>query len=643
MDYNSIMNLLEEQKKDVQLSTKLYRYTGLIQAIEFFSQKLNLDQIVDAAFDFVNELLTLEKSAAFILQGNSYVLKKLKGHDSETTVIRDGSGLRDLALLHGTILYERSGLEKYLDKAILDEYEVTAVVPLIVDNALYGFILVSKKAAGEMNHDDYIISEALMRLINNALENFRRYEELQKSHRELDEKVFNLFAINQSSKVLLSELNLDVLYNLSVDVFSELTQSSITGFVLYDEKSEKYVLKAFKDVLFGEPDAEVAITQEKIARVDMNKIIIDTSSEKDAAYFNSLFKEGLEAMKPLKAQYIVLLLKNGKILGMVSLGATTTGREYKRSIFELIESLASATYIALSNAQLFRQVNDQKKIIQNKLKKLTSLNSLMKNINSSLKIDTLLSLTLKTLEVSFDVEKGLIALYDQENGVFQITDLLHVETEVKVIKPNENWKKVFEGDLVFDASEAGIATYLDKSFCSDAGAGAGILIAPIYLDRVDVEILGVIILFKYGKVPIHDEENMLTVETIAGHIAPVMSNLLTIEEQKRFSLPNYIELFKRDLKNAIAETLELSSSLTVLQVNDDRDFVFRGNQLIEKLRTAYPMVYPFTNNNIFILYTGEEAQEKEIMQLAGMEKIEVRGYTLGNDFHNFQEFFKLFQ
>ena len=66
---------------------------------------------------------------------------------------------------------------------------------------------------------------------------------MQNAKSELDEKVFNLFAINQSSKVLLSELDLSVLYNLSIDVFSELTQSALTSFFLYDEKEKTMSLE----------------------------------------------------------------------------------------------------------------------------------------------------------------------------------------------------------------------------------------------------------------------------------------------------------------------------------------------------------------------------------------------------------------
>ncbi|MCX7922770.1 MAG: GAF domain-containing protein [Clostridia bacterium] len=643
MEFQSILNRIEEQKKDELLSAKLFRYTGLIQAIEFFSQKLNFDQIMEAAFDFVNELLTLEKSAMFISQGNSFMVKKLKGHDGEIMHIKNSNELQNLAKFYGTLIYGKEQLAKFFDENILEVYNVTSVIPLIIDNNLYGFIFISNKTVGDMNSDDYIISESLMKLINNSLENYKRYEELQKANRELDEKIFTLFAINQSSKALLSELSLDVLFNLSVDVFSELTQSAMTGFVLYDEKSETYVLKAFKDIFYKESDVYVNLTSNKLARVDINKIIIDVSVESDVLYFNSIFKEGIEPVRSLKPLYIVLLVKNAKILGFVTLGQSVTDREYKKSIFELIESLASATYIALSNAQLFKQVSEQKKIIQSKLDKLISLNNLMKNINSSTKVDTLLDLTLKTLDISFDVEKALIGIYDKETEAFKITNKMNIETNINIIKPNEHWKKVFEGDTVYDAVEEGPLKYIEKALYDDVGASSGILIVPIYIDRIEIDMLGVMVIFKLRKRPISDQENILTMETIAGHISPVLSNLFTIEEQLRFLLPNYIELFKKDLKNDVQSAIECATDLQVIQVIDSRDFVFRGNAVIDKLKDNYLKVYPFTSNNIFIISDViDEGIESTIKRITGLNDVKVESMVLGKEFNNFQEFFTLF-
>ncbi|MCX8128911.1 MAG: GAF domain-containing protein [Clostridia bacterium] len=641
MEYNSILDRIEEQKKDL-LSAKLFRYAGLIQAIEFFSQKLNFDQILDAGFDFVNELLTVEHSAVFVLQGNSYILRKLKGYENGAAIVKNNEKLENFAVLHGGILHDREHLERFFEGDILSKYNVSVVIPLIMDNVLFGFIFIDNKMVGQLNEEDYIISEALMKLLNNALENYKRYEELQKANKELDEKIFNLFAINQSSKALLSELSLDVLYNLSVDVFSELTQNSITGFVLFDEKSEKFILKAFKDIYYNDIDSNTGLTLNKKARVDTNRVIINTSEKRDVLYFNSLFTEGIDGLKALKVHYIILLIKNGKILGFVTLGQSVTGVEYKTGMFELIESLASATYIALSNAQLFKQVNEQKKIIQSKLEKLTSLNDLMKNINSSSSVQTLIELTLRTFEISFLVDKALIALFDKEKGSFHVEKTLNISTKKREIKLTDSWKRVMEGDTVYEAREDGVLKYIDKALIEDIGDSSGILIIPIYLDRLEIELLGVLIFFKYKKTAINDEENILTMETVAGHIAPVLSNLFTIEEQKRFLLPNYIEMFKKDLKESISEALEFSLDLEVLQVVDTRKFVFKGNTIVGKLETAFKKVYPFSNNDIFIICSDDKDIGKKLKKIASSNDINVKRLKLGKDFRSFQEFFKLF-
>lgn len=643
MEYDSILKKIEQQKKEENLSSKLFRYAGLIKAIEFFSQRLNYEQIIDAAFDFVNELLTIEKSSVFAIQGNNFVLKKVKGCDSEVIHIKNNTEMQNIASLHGTLLYDEEHLLKYFDKEVLDSYSVKTVIPLIIENILHGFIFISNKTVSDLNSDDYIISESLMRLFNNALENYKRFEELQKANRELDEKIFNLFAINQSSKALLSELSLDILYNLSVDVFSELTQSSLTGFVLYDEKSEKYALKAFKDIFNMDSSIQLSLTLSKIARIDVNKVIVDVTNEKDVLYFKSIFIEGLEILAPLKTRYIIILIKNGKVLGFVSLAQTVTGFEFKNSMFELIESMASSTYIALSNAQLFKQVNEQKKVIQGKLDKLVSLNNLMKNINSSTKVETLLELTLKTLDVSFDVDKALIALHNKEKGCLTIKETLKIETRKKEIKFSKGWKKVLEGDTVYELREEDAQNFVNSALLKDIGEISGVLIIPIYIDRLEIDLIGVIMIFKNKKLPLNDEENLITLETIAGHISPVLSNLFTIEEQQRFLLPNYIEIFKMDLKNEITEAVELMLDLQIIRIRDKREYIFKGNTIVDKLKHSFKRVYPFSSNDIFVIVNDKEKGiDNKIRRITGVENVDILSMTLGKEFNNFQEFFKLF-
>ncbi|HEY5584451.1 MAG TPA: GAF domain-containing protein [Ruminiclostridium sp.] len=642
----SILQRIEDEKKDKVLSTKLYRYSGLVQAIDFFSQKLVFEQIIDAAFDFINELLLVEKSAIYVIENATYVAKKVKGFSGDLDNIEITTDLKNLATFYGNILYEREKIIKFFQPELIDLLEINAIVPLIIEGNLYGFIIFQNKNIGEA---DYKISEALMRLVNNALENFNRYEKLIKANSELDEKIFNLFAINQSSKVLLSELRMDVLYEISVEVFSELTRSKITGYVLFDERSDRYILKGFKDVFYKTKDVVIRLILNSSEKINPNKVIIDLENEKDYAYFDNLFnRAGIQAnvqLEQLEARYIVLILKNSQILGFVTLSETVTGSEYSDGVFELIESLAASTYTALSNANLFEVVNDQKSIIQKKLDKLISLNKLVKNISSSSRADTLLEMATKTLQISFNVDKGAFCLYKKETNEFEFSKTINIDQcNNKTIIPNQKWKRVFEGDCAYSIGQANVAEYLGEEHVDKIGDAQGVLIIPVYIDLMEIELLGVIIVFKYEGLQLDNEENMLILETIAGNIAPVLNNLMIMQIQQRFMLPNFIELFKNDLKEEIKLAIEYNTNLSVVQIEDDRDFLFNGNSTLENLKENFKRVYPFSYNNIFIIEDDNANElEAKIRSCTNLENLKIKKMVLGSEFKNFAGFFELYR
>ncbi|OPX45784.1 hypothetical protein CLHUN_07220 [Ruminiclostridium hungatei] len=642
MMYQSILKRIEDEKKDEAISAKLYRYTGLVQAIDYFSQKLVFEQIIDAAFDFINELLLVDRSAIFVLEDGAYCIKKAKGFNGTLENMPKTTELENLATFNGNILYEREKVTKFFNPESIDRLEVNAAVPLIIEGNLYGFILFHNKNIGE---DDYIISEALMRLINNALENFSRYEKLARVNSELDEKIFNLFAINQSSKILLSELRMDVLYSISVDVFSELTRSKVTGFVLFDERAEKFALKSFKDVFYKLKDIHIDLTLKEASVVNQNKLIIDLTKEADCNYIDSLFPGATAQLEQLEAKYIVLILKEQQILGFVTLSETVTESEYSAGIFELIESLASSTFTALSNAKLFSMVNEQKALIQKKLDKLISLNNLSKNISSSIRIDTLLETCAKTLEISFNVSKGMLCLYKKEANQFKIANTINLEScSTKPVIPNQYWKRLFEGDTVYAMGQENIKKYMGDGLAGEIGEAQGVLLIPVYVDMLEIEVLGVMAIFKYQDTQLDNEENMLIMETIAGNIAPVLNNLLIMQLQQRFMLPNYIEMFKKDLKEEVKKAIEYKTDLTVLQIMDENGSVFKGNSIINNLKTCFKNVYPFSPNNIFVIENnGDKELDDKISTCTNGKKLVIRKMKLGTEFKSFAGFFELYR
>ncbi|MCD8500568.1 MAG: GAF domain-containing protein [Bacillaceae bacterium] len=128
------------------------------------------------------------------------------------------------------------------------KFDMKLVIPLIIDSELFGFIISNGKIINAFEEDDFHILNALMRLFNNALENSRHFEDLKKSNAILDQKLFNLFIINQSTKVLLSELDIDQLTATATDVFSEVSGSQVTTLGIYDELTEKVKLASYRNV-----------------------------------------------------------------------------------------------------------------------------------------------------------------------------------------------------------------------------------------------------------------------------------------------------------------------------------------------------------------------------------------------------------
>jgi transcriptional regulator with GAF, ATPase, and Fis domain len=640
MEYNSILKQVEEQEREKRISGKMFRYSGLILAVDFFSQKLNSNQILDAAFDFVNELLTLERSYEFYVSGSTYKLGRSKGAAVELAGVEATETLKNLAVLHGSILAGKDVILKYFSEELYNAYSPEIILPIIADTDLEGFILIPQRSQGTFDDDDFIICEVLMKLFNGSMENFRRYTELHDINVSLDEKIFNLFAINQSSKVLLSELDLDALYRLSIDVFSELTQSSATGFVLYDEKIEKYSLKSYR-LIYDNKVLNMELEPNRSARVDPNRVILDLSKEQDRAYFDGLFSNGTTVIRDLSPQYLVLLNRDKESLGFVTLGASVTGAEYKHSVFELIESLASSTYISISNAKHFKLVKEQKIVIQNKLDRLISLNNLTKNINSSESIDTLLEITLRTLKVSFAAEKCLLALYDRENNRLLIEKSHGIGSAKSLALTGTTWSKLFKGRTVLAYNNEELNRFFGNGAADLSYGASSALIAPIYLDKTEIELLGAIIIFEFSNGLISDEENVLTMETIAGHIAPILHNLRIIEEQNALLVPNYAEFFKRDLKDEISQAEDFGLELCVLKISDPGEFRFDRPDTAGLLKPHFPKIYPLSHNLIYIL-TNEKIDEAaiagEIHEITGNAGLTVKADVFGRDFSSYTDY-----
>lgn len=643
MDYQELLAKIQQDENN-DLRTDIYRYNGILEAISFFSNRLTYEQITHAAFDFVNELLTVNKSVLYLLENDQYEKVKTRNLPHAPDAIPMNAKLRDFALYVGNVVSGRKSLESYFAPDILEKTDASVMIPLIVGHRLSGFMLMSGRVTSPFNENDITVSETLMNLFNNALESSNRLEELQTANRELDEKIFSLFAINQSAKAMLTEHRLDELNHLAVDVFSELTLSANTSFFLYDQKSEKYALKAYRDVFQTDRKMPaIYLTLRPEAEIMPDRQILDADDKKDQDYFASLFAEGVEPLSVLKAKYIVFIFgKGSELLGFVTLGRTISGADYKKATFELVDSLASYTYIALSNAMLIQVVNDQKQLLELKLNRLMTLNQLIKNINSAQNSKQLINLAMETLAVSLGVENGLIALYRPEDRQLVVSAASNASMCGAVIPLTPRLEPLLRGKTIFESDATLVSEYIGSEAGNALTDKAGLLAVPMFLDLCEIRLIGAIFIFQTRKSLLSEEENILTFETVANHMAPLINGFIALDRRKQEYIPDVMKKFTTEIKMQIEECLQYHFDLEVIRLVRKSATPFAESdafgEIAERFQCAYPVAYDYM---LVVLHNDFDYNRQELEHLAARTNASVTCFRLYKDFNSYEELIRL--
>lgn len=578
----------------IHVNDKLYRHEALLYAINFFTQSFGTNPIIKNAFDFSNEILTLYSSALFLKENDSFIMKAEQNYDIKEYSIGGTEKLKNLALFHGDIV--KSSFEEYFTEDEIDTFKPKLMIPLIERDKIIGFIISKGKVIGELNTDDYIVASALMRLVNKSLECTTVLKELEDKNKELDLQIFNLFFINQTTKTLLSELDIEALYTLCTDIIGEVTCSTITTFGLYDEIRDKIVIKGYRDIFtFQNQYGEFELNETTYNRSD---VILHIQRDRDI--IKSIFKNW-EEFEKFDAEYIILIVKE-KILGFVTISTPVNDREYNKLMFELIESLSSTIYISLTNARLFRTINEQKKTIEKKYTVLNKLNKLLKGINNSSDIMELSSRVMRTLSIGFSIEKAFIALRD--NDKFSIMKSIGCDIEDLTLERTAAWNEIHDREITYEyTAEAGLK-YLSDDILEKIGESNCSIISPIKVNEFSFDgesnIVGYIVVLKTRQSLSQDE--VLLIDTISNSIAPIIKQMNLVAEIKEEYRPDNEKI----LLKRIEEMLENKKKYNI-------DFGIYYKSILKKpfeqidLTLFSEFDYIYIDNYVFVI-SEEELQ-----------------------------------
>ncbi|MCG8499443.1 MAG: hypothetical protein MJB12_03405 [Firmicutes bacterium] len=521
----------------------LYTYEILADAIDFFTQKFDLQQLAQYAFNFFYRVLSLKSSALFLKQENQFVQVKTTNFAVSDYTISDTERIQRVATLYGHVLI--SNFETYFPEEVIRKFNVQLIIPLIIHDSLIGFILSDGKNDGAINQRDYAIADTVARLVNHSLENTKNCADLRQTNANLDQKIFNLFTVHHCSKALVAELDLDKLYSLATDVFSEIACSKVTSFGLYDEIAKKIIIRGYKNVTtFKKYYDEFELYDDHYTD---HQIVLHY--EKDIEKIKNIFVNWRN-FKYLDTEYIILIVKK-KILGFVTISKSINEREYDSSLFELIDSLATSTYISLSNAMLFLKLKHQNLLNESKYKTLSKLNMLVKNIKNCADFDELCNVSIKTLEIAFGIQKAFIAF--RSKNILTIKESIGFQTPVKQLEINKRWYEIDKTGTMHHFHSDHSPRYFTKDFLENIGENNCLVISPINVESFNLDEhavpLGYIVVLQSSQNL--KEELPLLIDTIASNIAPIIKHMYIVEQIKTTYLVNQRERFMHALKTKI--------------------------------------------------------------------------------------------
>lgn len=519
-------------------------YSKLLQAVDFFCQSLHIEQLSYYGFELVHQALGFDKSCLFILENGSYVMKYEKNYGISSWIIPETERHHRAATLFGRIMTTEQG--SYFSESDLEKFSAKIVIPQINKDRMVGFIFSNGRKDGSFTDETLAMAGALMQLMNRSYENAVNYVDLEKKNYELDKKIFNLFFVNHCSRILLSELSLDRIYGICIDIIRELTASSVTAFGLYDDIRDRIVIKGWQDIVsFQTFYGEFKLKQEAPLP---SRVVY--SLERDRGELAAIF-EDIQELEALKAHYIVMLVKD-RILGFVSIGAPVSERPYDQVIFELIETIATSIYIAIVNAKLFEGVSRQSEAAQKKFETMESMNRIIKNVNSCDSLEELCAIAMKSLEIGYGVRKSVLCLY--RDGALRVMSQVGMpECQDVAVSPGPKLKGLDVTGMTYEFTAKNVEEFLKGITPNKEDEANCMIIAPIRIDRLalgDQGTLGYLGVFQTESAL--REEEILLIDTLSNSMAPIVFQM---NETRRIQ-SSYIEDQEQRLLEDIEEKLQ---------------------------------------------------------------------------------------
>jgi GAF domain-containing protein len=438
------------QKQTEVLEKQFDEQRILLEISKALSQTLVLKKLFEIVTKKTTELLGIDRCVAMIFDaatGNtlSYIaysegryLPKQKGLQGN---------LKDFPILFSQLMNKHIFYTSDIAKSILSAREKKACekeglksllnIPFILKGEIMGvFGLNTTKDPHEFSESEITLSQAIANQLSVAVENARLMQDLQekviKIHEQADilKKQFREQTILlELSKALSQTLDLKKLFEIVTKKTADLLEIDRCGVVLVDEvKGAALLVSIYADGRHQPPEESIRGSIKDfpvIFRHLKNKhrfhtpdISQSSLSSKEKKIFNK---------KEIKSLLVVPLSLTGRFLGLLSLSRVRKQHKFTESDARLCQAIANQLSVAVENARLMQdfqenslKIQEQGKALEKQFKEQAILFEISKALSQTLDLKKLFEIvTQKTVEL-LGIDRVAAMIIDQKTGDFPL-------------------------------------------------------------------------------------------------------------------------------------------------------------------------------------------------------------------------------
>lgn len=523
--------------KDVERVS--YRCINILETIDFFSQVLHPEQLEAYGYNYIHQLLELERSMIFMknASGSHLILKGATNVPVEGYAIELTERVKELATKVGVVLY--GDLGRYLPEDLMAILPANMLIPLIVAEELIGLIITDSWHGD--TQEDFTFVEAVKKMINNAFYTGIQMIENRNFKQEADRKLYDQMLMHQIVRMMLSELEIDQLLGICVDGIRELTASAQTSLFLIDEQVGCLKLKHYEDLIhYRKAYGEVHWKREHVPK----KMIYHLSEDK-GELLEAIGKNGLLVLEQIGAKYLVLL-KKSPVIGFLTVGETVAGQVYTSSTLEMVESIMGTVCIAIENAKHHQDLKHKHKQLTESYQAMKTLSKTIEVIGGAEDFEEFSALLAQDISLQLGLGQYLVA--KKTKAGFEVVHSSIPELEQLVLTLTEEGKEELGKGLILDFSPNSSGKYI-LDYSVNELLSEQVLMSPIVekgIEENELEIIGLIIGSNFSHEIGQFEISYL--EAISQGATPLFKRFMTEQKVEALSSGGTLQRFLEELE-----------------------------------------------------------------------------------------------